>query len=242
MDWELSIERYRADLIRAVGWLFTWLKLEVGGSLETLPRHQRRTILFVLRPAESALRRLILIGARVWKTTAPRLRERVAPSNRKERKRVAVRRERAVPPSFKLIDPRKQFDLNPNKPKFAKGPGPWVTDFWSDDPIYDRSALYAYQQRMNRAPEECPSAEALFRRMNAVMAALEDLPTQARRLVALQARLKRRRERTGQPDLAPLRPGAPPGSRRRHKHEVDAVLADCHLIALMALREMPDTS
>ena len=152
-----------------------------------------------------------------------------------------------APLPFKLIDPRKNFDLHPDLPKYVRGPGPWVTDFWSDDPIFDRSALYAYHEKMNRpppAPEDEISAVALCRRMNSLMAALEDLPGQTMRLVKLRARMKQRYEQSGKPALHTLRPGLPPGYRQRPKQEVDEVLAECHKLALMAQHELkpPDTS
>jgi hypothetical protein len=76
-----------------------------------------------------------------------------------------------------------------------------------------------------------------------VKLALDDLPRQARRLVRLQER------RAADPDLAPavkfkppLRPGRPPGYRRKPVHEVDEILADCHWLASQAEKYCPDTS
>ena len=243
MDWEGAIEKNRADLIRVVAWLFTWLKIEEGGSIQTLPRINHGAVLFVLRPAESALRRLIFVASIVYRITAPLLRERPTKARSSQPKpgtKAKVGECRALP--FRLIDPRKRFDLFPDRPKYATGPGPRITVFGSDDPIFDRSDLYAYQERMATPPAEDISGVSLCRRLNAVKAALDDLPAQARRLVALKARMKRRNELGGKPNLSVMRPGAPPGYRRRHKHEVDAVLYECQQIALMAMREPPDTS
>jgi len=234
MDWTLALKRNQDILLRNVAWLFTWLNLEVGGSVETLPRIKQRTILFVLRPSESAYRRLIFVAVFVLGTKAPVLLERMTGSGGSARKAQTGRKARTTPPPFKLIDPRKNFDLFPNKPKYAKGPGPRVTDLWSDDPIYDRSDLYADQERRARAKEESLSAKSLCNRMNALMAALEDLPGQAQRMASLQARMARRSKRTGKPNLSLLRPGLPPGFRQRQKHEVDEVLAECHWLARSA--------
>ena len=244
MDWTLALNHNQAILLRNVAWLFSWLGLEVGGSVARLPRFKRRTILFVLRPSESACRRLILVAIFVLGTKAVVLPERAARPVPAKPRVQGTARGRATAPSFKLIDPRKNFDLNPNKPKRAKGPGPWVTDLWSDDPIYDRSALYAYQERLNQPPEEDASAEALCHRLNALMGALNDLPAQAQRMVRLQARAERRWKNGGKPNLSAMRPGLPPGYRQRHKHEVDEVLSECHTLAKWALREAapPDTS
>lgn len=241
MNWEGAIEKNRADLIRVVAWLFTWLKIEEGGSIETLPRINHGTVLFVLRPAESALRRLIYVASIVYRIAAPILRDRALTGGRKAPK-TEGKSETQRPLPFKLIDPRKRFDLFPDRPKYAKGPGPRITVFGSDDPIFDRSDLYAYQERMAMPRAEEISGVQLCRRLNALKAALDDLPAQARRLVALKARMARLNKLIGKPDLSVMRPGAPPGYRRRHRHEVDEILYECQQIALMAIRDPPDTS
>jgi hypothetical protein len=80
-------------------------------------------------------------------------------------------------------------------------------------------------------------AERLSRRLQALKLALEDLPRQARRL----ARWRVRRETAKNPKFkSPLRPGPPPGHRRKKVHEVDEVLAECHWLARDAMK--PDTS
>ena len=242
MDWTLALQHNQGILLRNILWLFKWLKVEAGGSVETLPRLQWRTALFVLRPSESACRRLVLVTVFLRGIVAPPWVERVSTPKRKTPE--ATSKRAPARSSFRLIGPRKNFDLHPDKPKYAKGPGPWVTDLWSDDPIYDRSVLYAYQERLNRPRAEDVSAAALFRRMNALVDALNDLPAQAKRMASLQARLERQYERTGKPNLWPVRPGLPPGFRKRKKHEVDAVLTECHQLALMARQEFkpPGTS
>jgi len=64
MDWNLALQRNQEVLLRNVAWLFTWLKLDVGGSVETLPRLKRLTVLFVLRPSEAAYRRVLFVDYR----------------------------------------------------------------------------------------------------------------------------------------------------------------------------------
>ncbi len=55
------------------------------------------------------------------------------------------------------------------------------------------------------------------------------------------ARWRLRREAMKAPKFkSPLRPGPPPGRRKRHIHEVDEVLAECHGLARWAME--PDTS
>jgi hypothetical protein len=81
------------------------------------------------------------------------------------------------------------------------------------------------------------NAARLSRRLQILKRALEDLPRQARRM----ARWRVRREAMKAPKFkSPLRPGPPPGRRKRHIHEVDEILANCHWLAWEA--EKPDTS
>jgi hypothetical protein len=86
-------------------------------------------------------------------------------------------------------------------------------------------------------PDGTVNAQRLGRRLAAVKAALENLPRQAKRL----ARWKARREKMQSPKFrSPLRPGPPPGHRKKPKDDVDRVLTECHALARDALRE--DTS
>jgi len=200
----------------------------------------------VLRPSESAFRRVLFVAVLVRQLIAPKIKTRAASAGQPKRK-LECKNRAGAPLPFKLIDPRKAFDLFPDRPKYVRGPGPWVTDLWSDDPIFDRSALYAHQERMNRPPPEPEdeiSAVALCRRMNALMAAINDLDGQALRMAKLLARMKRVETQTGHVPLRVMRPGLPPGFRQRKKHEMDEVLAECHQLALMAQHELepPDTS
>ena len=73
--------------------------------------------------------------------------------------------------------------------------------------------------------------------INALKSALDDLPRQAKRL----ARWRLRREAMPSPKFrSPLRPGRPPGHRKKPVHEVDEILAECHGLACWAME--PDTS
>jgi hypothetical protein len=105
-------------------------------------------------------------------------------------------------------------------------------------------------------PGDRISAQRIHQRIATLAAALDDLPAQARRFARLRAlRLAARarqqvREATGSANqrhrhrvlpASPLRPGHPPGWRRRPKHEVDDVLKDLHYFAREVL-EQPDTS
>jgi hypothetical protein len=77
----------------------------------------------------------------------------------------------------------------------------------------------------------------LTRRLQALKLALDDLPRQARRL----ARWQVRRETAKTPKFrTPLRPGHPPGHRKKPVHDVDDILTECHGLACWAME--PDTS
>ncbi|MBL8908600.1 MAG: hypothetical protein JNM20_18155, partial [Rhizobiales bacterium] len=83
------------------------------------------------------------------------------------------------------------------------------------------------------------NAKPLIRRLMAVLDAVQDIPRHALRLARWQARPKeeRRPER-----WSPLRPGRPPGFRRRPIHEVDDILKECHWLAIDGNPPLDDTS
>ena len=63
MDWDKALSRNTLALLRIVGALFALLtSARLSGSGLMVPRHVWRSILFVLRPAEAAVRRLIIIA------------------------------------------------------------------------------------------------------------------------------------------------------------------------------------
>ena len=64
MDWDFAIERHREPLLRIVVGLFAMIGLTEGGAVERLSRPLYRLVLGILRPAESAVRRLIIVAAR----------------------------------------------------------------------------------------------------------------------------------------------------------------------------------
>jgi hypothetical protein len=91
-------------------------------------------------------------------------------------------------------------------------------------------------------PGDPLDATRLCARLHALKAALNDLDKQAKRLARWQARTDLRRKL---PDpkpgrISPMRPGWPPGYRKRPFHEVDDVLRECHSLAVYAQRR--DTS
>ena len=122
MDWNRAIEINKAALIRIVGALIAMAGLAALG--DRLPRSVRNAALKVLRPAESAVRRLIVLAARGI-VASPAVRPMPAGL-----KLAAAGGGRA---SFRLFDRRKRFDLRPRNggqrpaPRiFAFSSGPFV--------------------------------------------------------------------------------------------------------------------
>jgi hypothetical protein len=227
MDWARAIERNSEALKGIVEALFAMLGLAGDATVGRIPQSLHRAVLRVLRPAESAVRRLIVIAARgLVVKLAPSRPMPAGPIGRGGGGRRA---------SFQLFDPRKNFAALRRR-RFTRNP-PRIHFFGSDPRV---AALWPAPVP---APDPAPlpdglvNAERLTRRLQALKLALEDLPRQARRL----ARWRVKRENMPNPKFkSPLRPGRPPGYRRKPVHEVDEVLAECHGLAFDAMK--PDTS
>ena len=85
MDWDLAIKRNSEALKGIVEALFAMLGLAGEAMVSRIPQPLHRAVLRVLRPAESAVRRLIIIAARglvVKLCPLPRVRCRRGPSGR----------------------------------------------------------------------------------------------------------------------------------------------------------------
>ena len=64
MDWELAIRRNREDLLKIVAMIFMTIGLMPGAVVATLPRRVYYAAMRILRPAESAVRRVIFMRMR----------------------------------------------------------------------------------------------------------------------------------------------------------------------------------
>ena len=185
---------------------------------ETLPRPLHRFVCRVLRPAESALRRLIVIVA-----TGLRKKAEAAEKGAAETKKplpdfssFARGQNRGV---FALIDPRKRFcatvrplgahQSNIGTPRISL---PGLAD--AARPV---------------KPDKQSQAQALSRRIEKLERALNSLPRQARRLNRLMA--MRHSAKAGPGRVGPIRPGHPPGYKKRPRHPVDDLLRECHALA-----------
>jgi hypothetical protein len=224
MDWDLAIKRNSKALKSIIQVLFALLGLDGTEAASRIPRSLHSAVLAVLRPAESAVRRLIVIAARnVVVKLAP---SRPMPEGRRIPKGGASRL-----PAFQIFDPQKR--LKPIRVmKFTR--------------MVPRIHVFPYDS-LGPAPKpviEAPpppdgrvSATRLHRRLKALKLALDDLPRQAKRLVRLQ---QRRKASPWPKSTMPLRSGHPPGYRRKPLHEVDEVLVACDWLAWEAMK--PDTS
>ena len=227
MDWDLAIKRNSEALKGIIEALFVMLGLSVTDTVSRIPRSLHSAVLLVLRPAESAVRRLIIIAARG-------LVVKLVPSRPMPKGHV-IGKGGAPRSSFQLFDTRKNFpELRQHRVKYAKHP-PRVLFLGPDSRVDD---LWPAPPPAAAPPSDgLVNAERITRRLQALKSALDDLPRQARRM----ARWRMRREKAKAPKFrSPLRPGPPPGRRKRQIHEVDEILADCHWLAWDAMK--PDTS
>ena len=219
MDWKRAISRNRDTLREIVAALFVVARMRIGGSLFTLPRATLAAVMLVLRPAESAVRRLIVLAAHgLVPSTSPR---------RAEVPGCAGRRGAFPIRAFKLFDPLKSFDPEA---------------IWDAQPVYEswygEGAVIAAPAA---APDDKPvNAAAIGQRLNALMRALDDLPRQARRLARWQMKRDALLKAHRPTRISPMRPGLPPGWRERPCHEIDLVLRECHGLA-NDLLNAPDT-
>ena len=213
MNWSLAIDINRKSLLRIVAGLFVQLGLVPGGALVgTVMRQTHVTIFAVLRPLEAAVRRLIVVQARGM--TAPETGARKPSAKRKSGKKGTGI------PAFPLFDPRMNVDP---KRKTVPGRGPDIR-FLDEPPPAARPLPM---------PDDPVSAIRLSQRLLAVLAALEDLPKQAERLMRALGRPSCKWKRV-------MRYARPPGHRARGKREIDLLLANLQILALW-VTEAPDT-
>lgn len=242
MDWTLAIERNRAALKRVLAMLVTMAGLQADGTCSTLPRHLHRAVLRLLRPAESAARRLVIVAARGLVLVRPRRGQ--AEARRGQRP--------ARPPhlGFALFDPLRPI----HAPRRRQSAVPRLC-------VPGLTPRFAVPLRPAPSPEDAVSAARLALRLAALARALDDLPGHARRFARWQARRDgaaaspaasgrqaddagRRTEARPRPRFRriwPLRPGRPPGAPRRASHPVHDILDVVHGLAFEVL-ERRDTS
>ncbi len=229
MDWDTIIERNRGRILLAIAPLLAVLGFDPRRRGE-MPRHFHRALIALLRPAESAVRRLIIIAAR---GIVLKLRLAVG---RAFPKGLVLNRDAERIPAFCLIDPLKRFA--PEGFEWAKE---WGKDWGKEqvlprisvpglfDPVFPEPVLFPLK-------DDPVGAASLVRRIQALKTALENLPREAKRLARWKARgeLARTAEVHKPCRLTPFRPGFAPGYHRHEQHEIDVILGDCHYFARKA--------
>ncbi len=118
MDWDLAIKRNSEALKEIIAGLFAMLELAGGITVSLIPRSVHSAVRRVLWPAESAMRRLIIIAARglVVKLASPRPISRPMAAK-------PIGKGGNRPPAFQLFDTRKNFpELRQPRVKYAKNP------------------------------------------------------------------------------------------------------------------------
>ena len=277
IDWELVIERNSTLLRRILAALIAMAGLDELGDRGqftffpqegadddgvalaeksklspalTLPRHLHRAVYRLLRPAEAAMRRLIIVVARDVVAAAPSLpplQPKCGPLVVHTPICLGLALAPAAPPattrnlSFALLDPLP----DPTAPPFhirTSGVPRISIPGWTP--------LFPVAPRREPSPGDPIDAGYIRLRLEALARALDDLPGQARRFARWRARrdaaLALNRQGPGRLHrLSPLRPGRAWGLRRpgspRREHEVDDVLRDLHYFAFEAM-ERRDTS
>ncbi|MBX3568338.1 MAG: hypothetical protein KF914_09790 [Rhizobiaceae bacterium] len=235
MDGYLGIDSNRRALVRIVVALIAMAGIDT--SRATLPRRLRNAVLRLLRPAEAAARRLAIALAHGLFVTLPPRRGRTSktPLRMKSRPR---------PCTLPLLDP----PCRPFAPRRSYVPahrGPRISVPGISDPV----ALPP-----KPSPDDELDAARLRLRLQALAAALDDLPKQAQRFARWQARQGRdgrvvdaaKTPRLSGPAWKavarpPLRRPRSPRSRGTCRHEVHGILAHADELARFALSRA-DTS
>jgi hypothetical protein len=238
----------------------------------SLPRHLPRAALRLLRPAEAAARRLIIVAARgiVVPPARPRISKPkpasiflrrgsggtgillppgfIPPSLAPHRGEVrdGGTETPARRPGFPLLDPLPR--RRPRRPATRGIPR-------ISSPGFTRP--FAVAPRLPPSPDDPIDATRLALRLQALGHVLDDLPRAARRFARWRCRAAARpqegelrnesaqEKNAGRRRIWPLKPGLPPGARRRgsrrRAHEVDEILSAAHGLAFWILTH-PDTS
>lgn len=234
MDWAKVIERNGGALRLVLAGLAAMAGPAPAGARPTLPRRLHRAILRLLRPAEAALRRLVVIVARDRVAAAPAGttspcanvgRRPVASSGASPRATVSAG---ALPRlSFPLFDPLPDPTAPSPRIRTEAWPRICVPGWTMPAPVPPRPS-----------PDDPLDAGRLHQRLAALGHALDDLPAQARRLARWRARRDAARGAGRRHRVAPLRSGPPRclhrGSPDR-EHPVHAVLRDLHHFAREAM-------
>jgi hypothetical protein len=259
MDWDFSTERNRALLLPVVAGLFAKIGLSEGGAVERVSRPLYRKVLSLLRPAEAAVRRLIIVMARNI-VVEPRPKRPMPSGLARSRKGTfqgkssgkdngQSQETKPRKPSFNLFDPERRADFGQARRRRRKGRKvePHVHVILPSNPhvpwfLRGQSASTpppAVPRKVEAVTDGTVSAKRLCRRLFAIMYALTNMEREAERYARLFA--KPVEERRPQRERA-LRFGRPPGWRNKPTHEVHEILKECHWLFHELPKPAPDTS
>ncbi len=279
MDWNAAIDKNREALKRILAMLVAMAEVGLRGQFTffpqkgadvsrlalaekskpppalVLPRQLHRALLRLLRPAEAAARRLIIVAARGLVLPPPRP-HKPTPAVSRKAGRAATSPQNLAPRGrpLPLLDRLSPWNRRVRRSATAGVPRISVPGYSEPFPIRVPSA------------GDPIDATRLASRLQTLAAALDDLPGQAKRFARWRARAMppqsppppcgeglgvgvrlrpRRVSSVTTPPRSrrvwPLRPGRPPGWRRKPFHEVHEVLDVVHGLAHWVLTS-PDTS
>ena len=229
--WQDAVVRNARALTVVVAQLVGLLAAYGGVGAVRVPRAVHATVLRVLRPAEAALRRLIVVAARdvmvamVGKKSLPISKVRAVSVRRSQRLRLQQLGLQRL--AFQLFDPRMRLSTFGQPHVTYAKVSPRVS-FIAADPPFVPFAVKPLEPSRDPEPEKQISARRMCFRLQAFSAALADLPKQARRLAAWRVRRANGQQSTF---TSPLRPGRPPGFRKVPMFDIDLVLDECHRYA-----------
>jgi hypothetical protein len=260
MDWDAAVEKNREALTRIVASLVAMAGLtglyapvktsarrsDDGGSPgkaeaepgPTLPRRLYRAVLALLRPAEAAVRRLLVVAARDITVPTPPPRK-VTPKRPKLR---TYADGSMLVPRFLRTPPPKPPRPAPRRIAFQLADTLRGLSYFKPQRIPTRSLprIRSFDEPFIRRPVPSPpmpddpiDARRLLLRLEALGRVLGDLPREAKRLARWQARCDARQIRRS----SPMRPGRAPGWRKKPKHEVHQVLTNLHGLAFWSDQE-----
>jgi len=218
--------KHRDDLLRILTVL--WRVAGLGGR-KTIRQSVYLAVVRLLRPAEAATRRLIVVLAQSIAVTLKPFRSRqpAADGNQAGKSGAPL-----------------------GQPEQSDAPEPVWRDFALADPLPrwpDWNAEPRGFRGIVRGPDREIDGQRLAQRFEALNHALDDLSAQAQRLARWTALRKRARQRGRFRSTTPLRPGPPldlrgAAKRRLKKHELFDILDNAHQRACFAMSSPPDTS
>ena len=226
MDYTKALERNAQALAAIILALGAMLRAGIIGE-GRITKILRLAVLRILTPAESAVRRLIVIAARGLKGPFSIGGWSLHWPGESRRREDAVTRL-----TFPLFDPQKRALPPPPEPRAV----PRVRGF--GDMLRNPRLAVLVKELAEPLPSADPTIDArrLYWRLDALQKALGDLPGQARRLVRLTLRRKAASKKKPA-TIAPLRPGYAPGRRKKREHPIDDILAECQGLAHQALND-----